>query len=380
MAWSRIFPTGKGDINAAGLAFYDRLIDNILAADLLPNLTLYHWDLPQALEDAGGWLNRDTAQCFTDYADVVARHFGDRISLWATFNEPLCSAFHGYTWGVHAPGHIDPTFRSAAHAIHHIYLAHGQAVSVIRQHTPPDTQVGIVLNVSPAYPASDSEADRAATRRGDGVGNRWFLDPLFKGTYPADVLDLLGSDAQPPIQDGDMAIISTPLDFLGVNYYFRSVVQDDPTSDGIAKNRSIMPAGATRTDMGWEIYPDGLRDILIRVAKDYQPKALYVTENGSAMRDILEADGSVHDARRVAYLRDHLRAVQEAIEAGAPVKGYYAWSLLDNFEWAYGYEKRFGLIYVDYATQKRYLKDSFYYYQSVIQAKTDVVEKSTDRT
>lgn len=366
IAWPRIFPTGKGDINEAGLAFYDRLVDSLLKAGITPYVTLYHWDLPQALEEEGGWLNRNTAHDFAHYADAVSRRLGDRIQYWMTFNEPLCSVYHGYTWGVHAPGHVDPTYAAAAQATHHLYLAHGQAVQALRANLSSERKVGIVLNVAPIHAVSDSDADNAAAYRVDGLTNRWFLDPIFKGEYPTDVLALLGDKAVPPIQPGDMQIISTPIDMLGVNYYFRQLVQDDSQSVEITRSRTIIPPEAECTDTGWEIYADGLRELLVRIYQDYHPAELYVTENGCAVYDVLEPSGRVHDLRRIAYLRDHFQAAFQSIQQGVPLKGYFIWSFLDNFEWASGYSKRFGVTYVDYTTQKRHPKDSFAYYQSVI--------------
>lgn len=370
VAWARIFPDGYGKVNELGLDFYSRLIDELLDAGITPYCTLYHWDLPQTLQDQGGWVNRDIVGHFTEYTNVISRTLGDRIKHWMTFNEPLCICHLGYYWGAHAPGIIDPTGRSYAHATHNLMLSHGQAVSVLRANDSA-AKVGIVLNLSPVHAASNSEADRAAAVRHDGFINRWYADPLFKGSYPTDVLEMLRGSA-PTIKAGDMETISTPLDFLGVNYYFRDVVAHDDLSPNLDRARSIRVEGAEFTDMDWEVYADGIREIVERMWRDYQPKAMYITENGCAQPDVIDADGLIHDPRRVEYLRNHLAACHQAIQAGAPLKGYFVWSLMDNYEWAYGYTKRFGITYVDYPTQQRTPKDSFRFYQAA--AKANAIE------
>ncbi len=362
IAWPRVLPAGKGQINEAGLAFYDRLIDELCKAGIVPFVTLYHWDLPQALQDEGGWLRRETSDHYAHYVDIVTRRLGDRVKNWITFNEPLCIADLGHALGVHAPGHVDPSYAEAAHVSHHVNLGHGKAVSIIRANVP-GAHVGIVLNMAPIHAASDTEEDRAAARRFDGVTNRWYADPLFKGEYPADILALRGQ-AVPDIQPGDMQLIAAPLDFLGINYYTRSLVQNAPDAPGQLK--LVRPPNAEFTAMGWEVYPDGLRELLVRVHRDYQPKALYVTENGCALPDALDESGHVHDPRRIAYLRSHFAAAHRAIREGVPLKGYFIWTLMDNFEWAYGYSKRFGIAYVDFPSQRRIPKDSFHFYQGVI--------------
>jgi beta-glucosidase len=364
IAWPRIFPTGKGAVNDAGLSFYDRLVDELCRAGIIPFATLYHWDLPQALDDDGGWLNRATADHFVRYADVVTRRLGDRVKSWATFNEPMCISYVSYAWGEHAPGHKDMTFSEANRALHTVYVAHGKAVPVIRANSP-GSKVGIVLNLAPVHPASNSEADRAAALRSDMFGNRWFADPIFKGEYPAEMLSMFGASA-PPIEAGDMQLIQAPLDFLGVNYYTRSVVKDAPQDSNHLKIEHVRVESAEYTQMNWEVYPDGLRELLVRIHRDYHPAEIYVTENGCAVPDVLEADGQVHDARRVAYFRSHFQAAHQAIAEGVPLKGYFPWTMMDNFEWAYGYAMRFGITYVDFATQRRIPKDSFWFYQSVI--------------
>jgi beta-glucosidase len=363
IAWPRILVDGKRQVNELGLAFYDRLVDAILEAGITPYATLYHWDLPQALEDEGGWLNRATADHFATYTDVISRTLGDRVKQWMTFNEPLCICWLGHGLGVHAPGQVDPSFVKPATATHSVYLAHGKAARILRTNVK-DAQVGIVLNMTPVYPNTDTDADRAAANRQDVLLNRWYADPVLKGSYPTEALEFLGANA-PRIEAGDMETIHVPLDFLGINYYFRSVVEADPDPAQWYAKEVYVP-NADRTEMDWEIYADGLRVLLERVAKDYQPKAIYITENGCAMPDVVDADGLVRDPRRVQYLRDHFTAARQALNAGAPLNGYFVWSFMDNFEWAYGYDKRFGITHVDYATQRRTPKDSFRYYQQVI--------------
>ena len=367
LAWPRILPEGTGAVNERGLDFYDRLVDDLLAAGITPFVTLYHWDLPQALQDKGGWANRDTVTAFRRYTEVVARRLGDRVRHWITHNEPWVAAFLGNLSGIHAPGLTDlPTALAVAH---HLLLSHGEAVPVLRAHGTSETQVGITLNLNHVDPASESAADRAAADRMDQRLNRWFLDPVFRGEYPTEALaDYAALGAVPPVHDGDLARIAAPIDFLGVNNYFRSLVQGGPKGDGTDDIHDVKVPGAHYTAMGWEVYPDGLRQLLTRLHRDYQPTALYITENGAAYDDVLTAEGAVHDPERVAYLRDHLRSAREAITEGAPLRGYFVWSLLDNFEWAQGYAKRFGVIYVDYPTQRRVIKDSGRYYAGVIRA------------
>ncbi|MBI1280994.1 MAG: beta-glucosidase [Anaerolineaceae bacterium] len=364
IAWPRIIPDGNGQINESGIAFYDSLVDKLLEAGITPYPTLYHWDMPQALDEKGGWLNRESADWFANYTDVITRALGDRVKNWMTFNEPYCIAYLSYHEGVHAPGHKHVSYREANQALHHFYLAHGKAIPIIHANSSA-SKAGIVLSLSPVHAVTDSEADKAAAVRVDGKTNRWLADPLFKGAYPADRLALLGADG-PDIQAGDMEIISTPMDFLGVNYYFRTVVGDDPNSPFVEKARYVDLPDVPRTDMGWEIYPEGLREILTWVQQEYNPPEIYMTENGCAVPDEVTAEGVVHDPPRSAYLKAHVAAAAAAVEQGACLKGYFAWSLLDNFEWAFGYDRRFGITYVDYPTQKRTPKDSFYTYQAII--------------
>ncbi len=359
IAWPRILPQGRGAVNEAGLAFYDRLVDGMLARGLDPWATLYHWDLPQALQAQGGWISRDTVAAFLEYTDLVTRRLGDRVKHWITHNEPWCSCIMGYWEGVHAPG--GTSLADAMQACHHVLLSHGQAIPVIRKNSP-GAQVGITLSLHPIAAASDSAADQAALKRHDGLRNRWFLDPLFGRGYPDDTLALLGA-AAPQVLAGDLDAIATPTDFLGVNYYFPEMVADDPTgSHGPMRAKLVDRPDVERTGFGWEVSPQGLVDLLTRIQRDYNPAAIQLTENGSTFEDVLMPDGHVHDVQRLSYLQRHLVALKQAMKAGVPVKGYFAWSLLDNFEWAEGYLRRFGLAYVDYATQQRTLKDSGLWY------------------
>lgn len=363
VAWPRILPDGVGRPNVAGLAFYDRLVDALLAADIRPFVTLYHWDLPQALQDAGGWPHRRTAEAFAEYASVVASALGDRVSYWNTVNEPLCVAWIGHLEGRMAPGERD--LDRAVAAAHHVLLGHGLATEAVRAAVRQPAAIGIVCNLSPVEPASDRPEDVAAAARMDGHTNRWWLDPVYGRGYPADMLDTYG--IAPPIYPGDMECIATPSDFLGVNYYFRQVVVDDP--DGPAPYaRQVSVAGSKETAMGWEMYPDGLAEVLMRVWADYAPRRIFVTESGSAWSDDIAPTGEIEDKERTDYLEQHIDALGAAVRRGVRVDGYFVWSLLDNFEWSYGYDKRFGLVHVDYATQRRTIKASGYRYADIIQA------------
>jgi len=358
ISWSRVIPNGRGPVNAAGLAFYDRLLDAMLERGIQPFATLYHWDLPQTLEDAGGWLARDTAMAFAEYADVMTRALGDRLKNWATLNEPWCSAFLGYGIGIHAPGKTD--FAASLQAGHHLLLAHGLAMPIIRENVP-QAHAGIVLNPAPVYPASPSSADVAAAQRADGFQNRWYLDPIFNRGYPADTLKAYGHFA-PVVEPGDMEIIAAPIDFIGVNYYSRNVVADAPVSanpapEALLGYRNVRLNDVPRTFFDWEVYPQGLTDFLERVQRDYNPVSILITENGASYLDQV-IDGSIDDPERTAYFQSHLAASLEALRKGVKLDGYFAWSFLDNFEWAEGYQKRFGLTHVDFATQARTVKNS----------------------
>jgi beta-glucosidase len=362
IAWPRVVPGTDGTVNAAGLDFYDRLTDALLAAGITPFPTLYHWDLPQVLQDRGGWPERETAERFAAYAGVVAERLGDRVQDWCTLNEPLCSAWIGHLEGRMAPGLTDLT--AAVRASYHLHLGHGLAVQAIRA-AAPDARVGIVNNLSPCEPASPGEADAAAAVLADGHNNRWWLDPIHGRGYPQDMLEVYG--VEQPERPGDLATIAAPLDWLGVNYYFRTVVTADPAGPPPHAREVHLP-GSRRTGMDWEVHPDGLETILLRLTEDYGARRILVTENGSAYPDVVRADGTVDDPERTRFLEEHLAACARAADKGAPVAGYFAWSLLDNFEWAYGYDKRFGLVHVDYPTQRRTIKGSGHRYTDLIRA------------
>jgi beta-glucosidase len=363
IAWPRILPEGTGAVNEAGLDFYDRVVDELLENDIEPFVTLYHWDLPQVLEERGGWPDRMIIDAFSDYVDVVTRRLGDRVHNWITHNEPWVAAWLGYGWGGHAPGRTGEA--TALAVCHNLMLSHGHAVPIIRGNSP-DAQVGITLNLTPAYPASGSENDVLAVRQGDGFGNRWFLDPIFRGEYPVDVLERFG-ERMPAIEPRDLGIISTPIDFLGINNYSRIVLKTDDVTGTPTPTRVD---GSQYTDMDWEVYPDGLHDLLIRVARDYAPKRIYVTENGAAFSDVRTHEGAVNDPERIDFLQAYLGACSRAIDEGVPLHGYFVWSLLDNFEWAHGYSKRFGIVYVEYNTLERVPKGSAFWYSDLIKKQT----------
>ncbi|MCL2732160.1 MAG: GH1 family beta-glucosidase [Actinomycetia bacterium] len=362
VAWPRIFPQGSGTLNQPGLDFYDRLVDSLLEAGITPNATLYHWDLPQAQQDRGGWPERETAERFAAYAAVVAEALGDRVKDWATLNEPLCSAWIGHLEGTMAPGWTD--LSAAVRASFHLHLGHGLAVQALRA-AHSDLRIGIVNNLSPIEAASDRDEDVAAARRADGHTNRWWLDPIHGRGYPQDMVELYGVEL--PAKDGDMELIAAPLDWLGLNYYFPQTVVDDPTGPAPYARMAYVP-GLRRTAMDWEVNAGGLEQLLVRLSEEYGARKIFVTENGSAYLDTVGEDGQVDDPERTEYLEEHLAACARAVERGAPLAGYYAWSLLDNFEWAYGYDKRFGLVHVDYATQVRTMKGSGRRYADIIAA------------
>jgi beta-glucosidase len=366
LAWPRIVPDGDGAVNPAGLDFYDRLVDAMLARGIRPFATLFHWDLPAALQDAGGWTQPRTVDAFVRYAEIAARRLGDRVKDWMTHNEPWVVAFCGHLYGVHAPGLRDlPTALAVAHGL---LVSHGRAVPVLRA-ACPGARIGIVHNLEWVEPASDRPEDIAAAARHDGAFNRWFLDPVFGRGYPDDLLAWYGADAPRATAD-DLAQIAAPLDFLGVNYYTRRVIAHDPAGRGPARaalaTRQVYWPFAPRADFDeWEIAPEGLYRTLLRVQRDHRPPAMYVTENGTSWPDRPGPDGAVHDLVRIRYLARHAAAVRQAIDDGANVRGYFAWSLLDNFEWGFGYTRRFGLIHVNYATQRRTVKDSGHWYAQV---------------
>lgn len=363
-AWTRVVPTGSGPANPLGLDFYDRLVDALLAQGIEPYLTLFHYDLPQALQDVGGWTARDTAYHFADYARHMGERLGDRVSHWITHNEPLATAFLGHFSGEHAPGMQDPT--ATFQAGHHLLLSHGLAYEALKGAAKRPATIGITLNLTPVHPASDSEADRQAADRFDMLANRLSLDPLLRGTYPVELQGLFEFMLADTLQPGDLGIINQ-LDWLGVNYYSRAVMRYDPEVAFIEAS-PVRPEGNEYSQM-WEIYPAGLYELLTRIWRDYRPAAeIVVAESGVAVPDGLDVDGRVRDERRIRYLRDHLAEVARAIADGVPVRGYFVWSLLDNFEWALGYGPRFGLIYVDYETLARTIKDSGRWYAQVIVA------------
>ncbi len=353
IAWTRIMPAQGDTPNPAGLDFYSRMIDGMLARGLQPWITLYHWDLPQSLQDAGGWENRATVAAYVRYVDVVTRAFGDRVKHWITHNEPWCSAMHGHWDGQHAPGKTD--LSAALQACHHILLSHGMAVPVIRRNVA-QAQVGIALSLHPLVAASESPQDHSAMQRHDGIRNRWFLDALAGRGYPEDVWQLCAKE-RPLAQEGDMHIIATPLDFLGVNYYFPEAIAH--CAERLPFQAQVVHrANRERTAFNWEVAPQELLPLLLRLQNDYQCPPMYITENGAAYDDVVTSDGRIHDSERLAYFQRHLQVVQQAVAQGVAVRGYFAWSLMDNFEWAAGYQRRFGLVHVDFETQQRRMKDS----------------------
>lgn len=355
IAWPRIQREGSGAINQKGLDFYKRLVEKLHARGIRPAATLYHWDLPTPLHEQGGWTNRETAYRFQEYADTCFRALGDSVPLWITLNEPWCSSFLSYGIGEHAPGETD--WARAVKASHILLLAHGLAVDAYRA-AGLGGHVGITLNLNHVYPDSDSPEDLAAARWADGFQNRWFAEPVFKGAYPEDMLqDFSKWGPIDYIEPGDLAIISRPTDFLGVNYYTREVAK--------AGEQRQTPS-APLTEMGWEITPWALYDLLVRIKRDFTDLPLYITENGAAFADQVNAAGQVEDTDRVEFLREHFRATHRAIQDGVDVRGFYVWSLLDNFEWSWGYTKRFGIVHVDYETQQRSPKQSALWYREVI--------------
>jgi beta-glucosidase len=370
VAWPRVQPHGSGPVNAAGLGFYDRLVDELLGAGIDPWVTLYHWDLPQELEDAGGWPNRDTAYRFADYAMLVFDKLSDRVDTFTTLNEPWCSAWLGYHLGMHAPGRRD--FDASISAIHHLLLGHGLATQRMRAAATTPKKFGITLNMGTSDPATDSQADRDAARRADGMGLRVYLDPLRYGRYPADMVeDLAARGSAFPVQDGDLEIISTPFDVLGVNFYFgqdfSGTDENGNTEDAQGRPvvRQVLP-DTPRTAMDWPITPERFTQLLVRLHRDYPGLPIVITENGAAFDDAADESGFVRDDGRTSYLAQHISAVAAARAQGVDVQGYFAWSLMDNFEWAEGYAKRFGIVHVDYETQKRTPKQSALWFRDHI--------------
>jgi len=361
IAWARVLPAGGGRVNPAGLAFYERLVEALLAAGIEPFVTLYHWDLPLALEERGGWLDRDTAGRFADYAELVFRRLGDRVRHWLTLNEPWVVVDHGYVQALHPPALGDPA--SGPEAALNLLRAHALAVQAGR--AAGAGNIGIAINLEPKYPHTDGEADRLAAGRAHAYMNRQFLDALLLGLHPRTLAEVYGA-AWPRYDEAEVRALAQPIDFLGVNYYSRAVVRDDPRA-GITRAAAVPQAGAEHTEMGWEVFPDGLTDTLLWLKRRYGDLPLYITENGAAFADEEPANGVVEDPRREDYLHRHLRAALAVLRQGVDLRGYFAWSLLDNFEWAFGYSKRFGLIHVDHRTQRRTLKRSALAYASYAQ-------------
>ncbi|GAA5189760.1 GH1 family beta-glucosidase [Ferrimonas gelatinilytica] len=361
VSWGRLM-NSDGSLNEEGAEFYLSLLDELNRLGIKVFVTLYHWDLPQALEDEGGWLNRETAYRFRDYADLASRLFGDRVYAYATLNEPFCSAYLGYEVGIHAPGLAKPAF--GRQAAHHLLLAHGLAMAVLKRNCP-QALCGIVLNFTPCYPHSDSDADRAAARYADEYFNQWFIKPLFDGRYPEIIASLDEAD-RPVMEPGDAEILTHPMDYIGINFYTREVYEADPHHPF----RTVTLPDVERTDMGWEVYPQALTDLLVSLNRTYPLPPIYITENGIAVADQLQPNG-VQDVDRIRYYQAHLEAVDAAIEQGVDVRGYFAWSLMDNFEWAEGYLKRFGLVYVDYGSQQRTIKASGHAYRDFIRSRSE---------
>lgn len=354
VAWPRIFPEGRGQVNQKGVDFYKALLEGLKEHGIRPMLTLYHWDLPQHLQSRGGWANSETTESFVEYAVTLFRELGDLVDFWITFNEPWCISFLGYQTGVHAPGEQDD--KSALIAAHNLLLAHGETVKAFRAEGLK-SQIGITLNLSPVHPLTASEADRNAALLVDSYHNRWFLDPVFRGEYPAELFSIFCDHFGDFTKGrGGIAVAAQPIDFLGINYYTRQVIANNP-KNRFLQAEYIAPEG-DYTEMGWEVYPQGIYEILERVDKDYGPLPLYITENGAAFPDKLEGD-RVHDSRRIDYLEKHIKMLHHALEKGIPLKGYYIWTLMDNFEWGYGFTKRFGILYTDYENNlRRVWKDS----------------------
>jgi len=355
VSWPRVI-TQSGELNQAGVDYYLNILDTLNSKNIKAFVTLYHWDLPQYLEDNGGWLNRDTAYKFRDYANLISQAFGERVHSYATLNEPFCSAFLGYEAGIHAPGLVGKEYGKKA--AHHLLLAHGLAMQVLTKNSP-NSKNGIVLNFTPCYAETDSDADKKATSFADDYFNQWYIKPIYDGEYPAILADLPQAH-HPEILEGDMEIISHPTDFLGINFYTRAIYRADEKEQFV----QIDPP-APRTDIGWEIYPAAFTELLVSLNETYTLPPIYITENGAAMDDKL-VNGEVNDSDRIDYYHNHLNAVNTAIEQGVDIKGYFAWSLMDNFEWAEGYLKRFGIVYVDYDSQVRTIKASGHAYKDLI--------------
>jgi beta-glucosidase len=374
VAWPRIQPEGSGSANQPGLDYYRRLVDGLRERSIEPMLTLYHWDLPQTLEDAGGWTSRETSERFAEYAGIVYEALSDSVAFWITLNEPWVSAWLGYGIGIHAPGVRDTG--SALAATHHLLLGHGLALEEMRS-AGDDNQLGITLNLSPVRAASEDPADAEAARRVDGNANRLYLDPLFRGSYPQDMVEHYRAASDLSfVREGDLERISAPVDFLGINFYMRHTVREVAGGGSPGPStamrfdelgaETVLPPGVETTAMGWPVEPDALTELLVRLHEEYTQVPLYVTENGRAVHDYVDPEGEVDDEERVSYLDAHFRAAHDAIDRGVDLRGYMVWSFLDNFEWAEGYSKRFGIVFVDYGTQQRIPKSSAHWYSGVI--------------
>jgi len=375
LSWSRLLPEGRGKVNGPGIGFYDRLVDALLERGISPSITLYHWDLPLALDERGGWTNPDSAHWFADYARVAYRALGDRVPFWSTLNEPWVVVDGGYLFGVHAPGHRSRA--EAPRAAHHLLRAHAEAVRAFRA-SGAMGEIGIVVNLAPKDPASADPRDAAAARRADAYMNRHYLDPLYRGAYPEELREIYAGD-WPGFTPEEMEPLREPFDFVGINYYTRSVVVQDEAERPLGF-REVRPAGAPLTAIGWEVHPSSFTRILRWVQERYGSPPVYVTENGAAFDDPPPAeDGRIDDPRRVSYLREHLRAARAARAAGVDLRGYFAWSLMDNFEWACGFSKRFGLVHVDYATLRRTPKLSAYAYREILETRGAALDLDLER-
>ena len=361
ISWPRILPKGKGAINQAGIDFYSRLVDYLLEKDITPFITMYHWDLPQALQDEGGWINRDTVSYFSDYCRIMADKLSDRVTYWATFNEPAVVVMNGHLFGSHAPG--IQNFNAAVAVAHNLLLAHGMGVEAMRKAAHRPIKAGIVLNTADVQPASESDEDKQAASRANMFLLGLMLDPLYKGKYPELIADTFGS-MLPSTLANDLKVISTPMDFQGLNYYSRFVVKNNPAIP-LMGFEEVSMRGRDYSEM-WEVYPEGLSHVLEKVWGEYHPANIIITENGTCVADGVDEDGNVRDPRRLQYIQDHLVQVHTCIQKGIPIAGYLVWSLMDNFEWARGYSKRFGVVYVNFETQQRIIKQSGLWYSQVI--------------
>jgi beta-glucosidase len=366
IAWPRIYPE-QGKYNPAGMEFYKKLINLLNKNGIKPAVTLYHWDLPLWAHEQGGWTNRDSVKWFIEFAEKCFEELDDKVYMWITHNEPWCTGFLGYHQGIHAPGHTN--MEEALKAVHHILLSHGEAVNLLKKKMGSDTPIGITLNLSPMYSNGTSVNDSLAVNNADGYSNRWFLDPVLKGYYPVDMLNLFSKYVHSFdfIHQGDLEVISTACDFFGINYYSRGLVEYNGASDFLFENSY---SDYSKTAMGWDISPNEFKELIHRLRKEFTTLPIYITENGAAFNDVVSDDKKVHDGERKDYVERHLKAIAELNEEGMDIAGYYLWSLLDNFEWAFGYEKRFGITYVDFQTQERIIKDSGIRYAEIIRERT----------